>query len=55
MGTKEYLKVMRTIAKPWLDENYEGQEYVWHQGSATSHRSKVILKWADVTEDSIKK
>ncbi len=39
---KEYLKVLETVVKPWIDKNFAGQLYIWQQDSAPSHKAKTI-------------
>ena len=45
VGAVEYLNVLQTVVKPWLDENYPEGNYVWQQDSATGHKAKVVQKW----------
>lgn len=45
VGTKEYLKVMQTVVKPWLDKTYPDSNYCWQQDSAPGHKAKVVQEW----------
>ncbi len=45
VGTLEYLDVLQNVVKPWIDQNYEGQDYVWQQDSAPSHKANKIQSW----------
>ncbi len=45
VGAKEYLDVMETKVKPWLEATYPRGGYVWQQGSAPAHKTKVIQEW----------
>ncbi len=40
VGTEEYLEVMQRVVKPWIDQNFEGIQYVWQQDSAPGHKAK---------------
>lgn len=37
--------VLKTIVKPWIDQNYPEGGYVWQQDSLPSHRSQAVQKW----------
>ncbi len=45
VGTREYLDIMETKVKPWLEETYPRGNYVWQQDGAPSHTSKETQKW----------
>jgi len=45
VGTQEYLHVLQTVVKPWIDQNYPNGGYVWQQDSAPSHKSKQTQDW----------
>ncbi len=47
VNTEVYLDVLKTVVKPWLDENYPDGNYVWQQDSAPSHKSKIVQKWCE--------
>ena len=45
VGTEEYLDVLQTVVKPWLDAQYPEGNYVFQQDSAPSHKSKKTQAW----------
>ncbi len=45
VGAKEYLEVLQTVVKPWVDENFPGENVCWQQDSAPGHKAKVVQKW----------
>lgn len=45
MGATEYLDVMKTVVKPWLDATYPQGNFVWQQDSAPGHKAKVVQEW----------
>ena len=45
VGAKEYLEVLQTVVKPWLDEQYPEGNYCWQQDSAPGHKAKVVQQW----------
>ncbi len=45
IGQKAYLHVMKTVVKPWLDEQYPDGNYVWQQDSAPGHKAKTTQNW----------
>ena len=45
VGAKEYLEVMATVVKPWLDATYPDGNYCWQQDGAPGHKAKIVQKW----------
>lgn len=45
VGSKEYLEVLQTVVKPWLDATYPEGNYVWQQDGAPGHNANVTQKW----------
>ena len=45
VGAKDYLEVLQTVVKSWVDENYNGVDYIWQQDSAPGHKAKSVQKW----------
>ena len=45
MGAKEYVHVLRTVVKPWLDENYPEGNYVWQQDGAPCHTANLAQNY----------
>ena len=45
VGAKEYLEVMETVVKPWLDDAYPEGNYCFQQDSAPGHKAKVVQEW----------
>jgi len=45
VGKKEYLEVMESKVKLWLDATYPASNYMWQQDGALSHTSKKMQKW----------
>ncbi len=45
IGAKEYLDIMKTVVKPWLDATYPDGNYCWQQDSALGHKAIVTQKW----------
>lgn len=37
--------MLKNVVKPWIDQNFDGEEYVWQQDSAPSHKSKLTQAW----------
>ena len=46
-GQNEYLEVLKTIVKPWIDANYKYVDYVWQQDSAPRHKANKTLAWCN--------
>jgi inhibitor of nuclear factor kappa-B kinase subunit alpha len=48
-GTKvnadEYIKVLRSVVKPWVEANYRGVPYVFQQDGAPCHTANKTQKW----------
>ncbi len=44
---KVYLKVMREVVKPWIDNTYPDQPYVFQQDSTPAHKAKKTQKWME--------
>ena len=38
---------MKTVVKPWLDQEYPEGNYVWQQDSAPGHKAKTTQKWCE--------
>ncbi len=51
VGTPEYLHVLQTAVKPWIDQNYPEGGYVFQQDSAPSHKAKETQQWCKVNFD----
>ncbi|QQP38377.1 Uncharacterized protein FKW44_018941 [Caligus rogercresseyi] len=45
VGTNEYLDVLKTVAKPWLDSTYPEGNYVFLQDSAPGQKALKTQKW----------
>jgi len=45
VGSKEYLDVLKSAVKPWLDANYPDGNYVWQQDGAPGHKAIVAQNW----------
>ncbi len=45
VGAKEYLEVLKTVVKPWLDQQYPEGNYCWQQDGAPGHKAKVVQQW----------
>ena len=45
IGQNEYLEVLKTVVKPWIDVNYKNVDYVWQQDSAPGHKAKKTQAW----------
>ncbi|QQP40634.1 Uncharacterized protein FKW44_014746 [Caligus rogercresseyi] len=45
VGTNEYLDVLKTVVKPWLDSTYPEGNYVFQQDSAPGHKAIKTQKW----------
>ncbi len=46
VGAKEYRKVMRNAAKPWLDTTFPWGIYIRQQDSTPGHRANVTRRWS---------
>ncbi|QQP39380.1 Uncharacterized protein FKW44_020251 [Caligus rogercresseyi] len=42
VGAKEYLEVIRDIAKPWMDATYPDGNYCWQQDGVPGHTAKSV-------------
>ena len=45
IGQEEYLNVLKTVVKPWIDSNYPEGRYVWQQDGAPAHKAKKTQAW----------
>ena len=45
MAADEYLDVMQSIVKPWIDTNYANGNNMWQQDGVTSHKAKKAPAW----------
>ena len=45
IGTEAYLRVMRSVVKPWIEANYPDGNYIWRQDNAPGHASNKTQKW----------
>ncbi len=45
VGQKEYLEVMETVVKLWIEENYPKEGYAWQQDGAPGHKAKRTQDW----------
>ena len=45
IGTEVYLRVMRTVVKPWIEANYPDGNYIWQQDNAPGHASNKTQRW----------
>ena len=45
LGAKEYIKLLTTKIKPWMDEMANGREYVFQQDSAPAHTARITQAW----------
>lgn len=45
IGSREYIDLLKTHVKPWIDANYPNGNYVWQQDSAPGHKAKKPQEW----------
>ena len=45
IGTEAYLKVLRTVVKPWIEANYPDGGYIFQQDNAPGHASNKTQAW----------
>ena len=43
--TKDYIRVLEKVVKPWLDREYPEGSFCFQQDSALAHKSKETQKW----------
>ena len=42
VGAKEYLGVLQTVVKPWIDKQFSNTKYVFQQDSAPGHAANIV-------------
>ena len=45
VGAKDYIEVLETVVKPWMDGIAQGQPYVYQQDSAPAHKARITQAW----------
>ena len=40
-----YIRVLKTVVKPWIDRVAQGRPYVFQQDSAPAHKAEVTQEW----------
>ena len=45
IAAKDYIQVLETIVKPWMDQVANGREYVFQQDSAPAHKARITQAW----------
>jgi len=45
VGAAEYLDVLQTKIKPWIESEFAGVDYVFQQDSAPAHGAKTVQEW----------
>ncbi len=45
VNTEEYLDVIKTVVKPWMDQIAGHRHYVFQQDGVPTHNSKKMQEW----------
>ena len=45
ISADDYINVLSTVVKPWMDEVASGREYVFQQDSAPAHKARKTQAW----------
>ena len=43
--SSDYLKDLKTLFIPWLDNKFGGRKYIFQQDNASIHSSKLVMDW----------